>query len=182
MNLIRLFEKDRVFTYSNLLSFSRLFIGIFLFYAISGRQLYLSLFLVVLGVISDFADGYLARKRNEISRLGKILDPLADKAAVALAAIALHNTYALPLWVVLLIIGRDILILIGSIILIERLQNVVASEMPGKVAVTIIAGLLIAYLLEWDSMKPIMLLLTILSVMVSFFFYLLRFLKMIKQK
>jgi cardiolipin synthase len=182
MNLFRLFEKDQLWTYSNLLSFSRLFIGILLFYGINGRHLYLSLFLAVLAVISDFADGYLARKRNEISKLGTILDPLADKAAVALGAIALHNTYDLPLWVVFLIIGRDILILIGSVILIEKLQNVVASEMPGKVAVTIIAGLLLAYLLEWHFLKPILLLLTILAVIISFLFYLLRFIKMIMQK
>jgi cardiolipin synthase len=182
MNLYRLFEKDRVWTYSNLLSFCRLFIGILLFYGINGRHLYLSLFLIILAVISDFADGYLARKRNEISKLGTILDPLADKVTVALGAIALYNAYALPLWIVFLIIGRDILILLGSVILIEKLQNVVASEMPGKVAVTIIAGLLLVYLLEWHFLKPILLLLTILAIIISFLFYLLRFVKMIKQK
>ena len=179
MNLRRVFEKEKVWTYSNLLSLSRLFIGMFLFYGISRRQLLFSFSLALLAVITDFADGYLARKRNEISELGKILDPLGDKVTVALSAIALHYAYGLPLWIVLLIVGRDILILIGSVILIGKLQNVVASEMPGKIAVTIIAGLLLAYLLEWDFAKQILLYLTVLAVFVSFFFYVLRFFKMI---
>lgn len=179
MNLPKMFEKEKMWTYSNLLSFSRIFIGMFLYYGISRRLLSFSFFLAVLAVFTDFADGYLARKRNEISELGKILDPLGDKVAVALVAIALHYASGLPLWIVLLIIGRDILILIGSVILIEKLQNVVASEMPGKVAVTIIAGLLLAYLLDWNFLKPLLLYLTVLAVLVSFFFYLLRFFKMI---
>ena len=182
MNLQRIFEKEKVWTYSNLLSLSRLFIGMFLYYGISRRHLPFSLFLALLAVATDFADGYLARKRNEISELGKILDPLGDKVTVGLGAVALHHAYGLPLWIVLLIIGRDILILIGSIILIEKLQNVVASEMPGKIAVTIIAGLLLAFLLEWHFAKQILLYLSVLAVFVSFFFYVLRFFKRISEK
>jgi CDP-diacylglycerol--glycerol-3-phosphate 3-phosphatidyltransferase len=182
MNLRRMFKQEKVWTYSNLLSLSRLFIGMFLYYGISRRHLPFSFFLAILAVFTDFADGYLARKRNEISELGKILDPLGDKVTVALSAVALHYAYGLPLWIVLLIIGRDILILIGSVILIEKLQNVTASEMPGKIAVTIIAGLLLAYLLEWQLAKPILLYLTVLAVLISFFFYLLRFFKMIFKK
>ncbi len=169
----------RVWTYSNLLSISRLLLGLLLFISISNKQTLISISLAVLAVVSDYADGYLARKRNEISELGKILDPLADKITVALGAIALYHAYSLPLWIVLLIIGRDLLILLGSIILIERLQNVVASELPGKVAVTVIAGLLLSYLLEWHFIKPFFLVLTVTAIFLSFSFYLFRFLKIV---
>jgi hypothetical protein len=54
--------------------------------------------------------------------------------------------------------------------------------MPGKVAVTIIASLLLAYLLEWHLLKPVLLYLAVLAVLVSFFFYLLRFFKIILKK
>ena len=131
-------------------------------------------------MISDYADGYVARKRDETSELGKILDPVADKVAVALGAIGLYQAYDLPLWIVILIIGRDILILIGSIFLVEKVRGIVASEMPGKIAVTIISLLLLAYLFELDFIKIPLLYVTLAALIVSFIFYLLKFIKIIK--
>ncbi len=177
LKINKFLQSGQVWTYSNLLSLSRLFLGFLLFYSISHKQTHVSISLAVLAVISDYADGYLARKRNEISELGKILDPLADKITVALGAIALYKVYSLPLWIVILIIGRDILILAGSVILMERLQNVVASELPGKIAVTIIAMLLLTYLLEWHILKPYLLIFAVLAIFISFLFYVLRFIK-----
>ncbi len=175
MDFKLLFQKGKIWTLSNLISFLRLILGIYTYHFIIHRQLTPSLIMSILIVLSDYADGYLARKRNEVSELGKILDPFADKVCVALGAIALHISYGLPLWVVVILIARDVLIVIGSFILISRTHRVVASEIPGKIGVTIIALLLLSYLIEWEAAKPILLVLAVMAVIVSFGYYAWRF-------
>lgn len=71
---------------------------------------------------TDFLDGYLARKRNEISRLGAILDPLADKALSITTAllIAFDSTGSfvhLPSWFLVLLLVREAIIVLGSVVL-----------------------------------------------------------------
>ncbi|MCK4892412.1 MAG: CDP-alcohol phosphatidyltransferase family protein [Calditrichia bacterium] len=173
-------DNKRIWTYSNLLSISRLILGVFLYYFIVTRHSYLAILLALLAVITDYADGYVARKRGETSELGKILDPVADKVTVALGAIGLYQAYDLPLWIVILITGRDALILIGSIFLVDKVRGIVASEMPGKIAVTIISLLLIAYLFEWNPIKIPLLLITLAALIFSSIFYLIKFIKILK--
>ncbi len=177
MKISSYFQQGKIWTLSNILSFSRFILGLVLFYFIYTRHTYLAILLALLAVISDFADGYVARLRHEITELGKILDPVADKIAVALGAIALYKSYGLPLWIVLVIIGRDILILIGSLVLMERLKGVVSSKMPGKIAVTVISILLLSYLFEWHAVKNVLITLTILAIIFSFVTYFIIFIK-----
>lgn len=68
----------------------------------------------ILGVVlflaaaaTDFFDGYFARRRNQVSRLGKLLDPLADKLLISAALIALVENHLAPAWAVVIIIGRE---------------------------------------------------------------------------
>ncbi len=70
--------------------------------------------------VSDALDGYIARKRNEITRLGKILDPIADKALLISAFVFIHTSdlqVKFPFWFVVLVISRDIYILLGSFLI-----------------------------------------------------------------
>jgi cardiolipin synthase len=68
--------------------------------------------------VTDFLDGYIARKLNQQSRLGQMLDPLADKFLIASAFVVMalpHSGFpSIPIWLAVLVIGRDILILIGA--------------------------------------------------------------------
>lgn len=181
MEIQALFEKGKVWTISNLLSLSRLFIGIIVYFLILNRDTNGAIILGVIGILSDYADGYLARKRNEVSELGKVLDPLADKIGVALVAIALHQSYGLPLWVVLVIVGRDVLIVLGAVIVMQHLKRVIASAIPGKIAVTIIALLLFSYLLQIYSVQPALLYLAMAAILYSFGYYSWKFLKYITE-
>lgn len=180
MKIKGLFQEGKVWTVSNILSLSRLAIGFLLFYFILHRQSMVAISLALLAVITDYADGYFARRRNETSELGKVLDPVADKVAVALGAIALYQDYGLPLWILLLIILRDVLILLGSIILIGRLEKVTPSEFPGKVAVTVISFLLLSYLLEVEFIQQTLLVCTLIAVIFSFVSYFIKFLRIHK--
>ncbi len=68
--------------------------------------------LFVLASITDGVDGYLARKRKQITTMGMLLDPLADKIMVtsALVALVLYNPDVVKVWIVVIIIGREFLI------------------------------------------------------------------------
>lgn len=69
---------------------------------------------VVWGGVSDFADGYLARRLGVASPLGALLDPIGDKCLISSLVIFMGHQNLLPLWWVGLTLGRDMLILLGG--------------------------------------------------------------------
>jgi cardiolipin synthase len=83
-------------------------------------QRYAAITVFLIASLSDGIDGYIARRYNQRSRLGEILDPIADKGLLlaALITLAFANWhYSLPIWFVVLVIARDIVIVSGSIVL-----------------------------------------------------------------
>ena len=88
----------------------------------NGEQEILASVLFVLASITDGLDGYLARKRGQITTLGMLLDPLADKIMVTAALIALvaYNPQVVKVWIAVVIIGREFLI--------SGLRSIAASE------------------------------------------------------
>jgi len=83
--------------------------------ALLDGQFTLALLLFAIAGISDGLDGYIAKRFNYVSRLGSILDPLADKLLLISTYIALGWLALLPLWLVLIVIGRDMLIVCGAL-------------------------------------------------------------------
>jgi len=100
-------------TIANRVTFARIvFIPVFITILISNwpyRQ-WLAAAVLALIAASDGLDGYLARSLNQVSDLGKILDPLADKLVITAALIALVQISNLPVWVAVVIISREIIV------------------------------------------------------------------------
>lgn len=92
----------------------------------------------ILASVSDALDGYIARNFNQHSRLGKILDPAADKGLMLAAVITLTFSSwpgGLPLWLTTIIISRDVLLILGALLLNHVAGHVrIRAHWTGKVA------------------------------------------------
>ncbi len=98
----------------------------------SGRAFQIITAMVFLLVaLTDTLDGYIARRRKMVTTLGKFLDPLADKLLIVTALIALISTRGIPLWMVIVIVGREIAVTgLRGIAISEGI--VISSSMMGK--------------------------------------------------
>lgn len=116
---------------------------------------YVSIFLFLVMAISDGVDGYLARRKNQITKLGAFLDPIADKLLITCACLLLSSQrghveeFLLPPTVVVLIIGKDLFLLIGFVIVYLITSKIhIAPVLIGKIATilqsSMVAGILIA--------------------------------------
>jgi len=141
-------NKKEILTISNFLSFIRIFLVIPIFYYLVQDNRLLALIYILIAVITDILDGYFARKLNQITDLGKVLDPLADKFCTIGGLIALSLYQGFPWWITAIIIFKDILIMLGSLFLISRRHMVISSNVPGKITVFLIALTVIVYLLK----------------------------------
>ena len=104
-------ERARIFTIPNILSFARLgSVPIFIWLFVNDHE-NAAVILYAIGASSDFFDGFIARRFNQVSELGKLLDPLADRIFIVALCVALVARDALPWALALGIIGRDLLIL-----------------------------------------------------------------------
>jgi CDP-diacylglycerol--glycerol-3-phosphate 3-phosphatidyltransferase len=77
-------------------------------FGVSGYALAIVIFLIA--SFTDILDGHLARKRNQVSTLGKFLDPIADKLLVSAALIVLVEKHLAPSWAVVIILGREFIV------------------------------------------------------------------------
>jgi cardiolipin synthase len=105
-------SEDRIWTLPNLLSASRLLgIPLFLWLLLGPHADGWALLVLGLSGVTDWADGVLARKLNQQSRLGALLDPLVDRLYILATLIGLVLRNIIPLWLAVLLIGRDLVLL-----------------------------------------------------------------------
>ena len=96
---------------------------------------YISLALFVGASVTDWFDGYLARKNNLVTNFGKFMDPLADKLLVCSAMICMIELNRLPAWFVIIIIGREFIIS-GFRLIASDNGRVIAASYWGKFKTT----------------------------------------------
>jgi CDP-diacylglycerol--glycerol-3-phosphate 3-phosphatidyltransferase len=137
----------------NLLSLSRIIlapvIGYFIIQDNHVSNL-LAIGLLILAGITDGLDGYLARKRGEVSNLGIALDPIADKVLAAILVIFLILYREFPIWLAAVIVGRDLVIVAAGSILMRGRKIALPSNLTGKYAFTAIIVLLTSYLIRFE--------------------------------
>lgn len=93
-----------------------------------------------LAVLTDYLDGYLARRRNQVTRLGIVLDPLADKLLTTAAFLSLVEMDAVPAWMVTIIIGRELAVTALRSVASGRGIDIAASPLgKGKMALQVVS-------------------------------------------
>jgi cardiolipin synthase len=106
----------------NIITMARLLTVPVVVWAIASGQMQIACVLFLVAGASDAVDGFLAKRFGMTSELGAHLDPLADKALIVSIYVALGITEAIPRWIVILVVSRDILI-IGGVMLSWFLGN-----------------------------------------------------------
>ncbi|MDP2807187.1 MAG: CDP-alcohol phosphatidyltransferase family protein [bacterium] len=134
----------------NILSLLRIGLLPFIVLCLKAGQNWWVLGLMLLAVATDYFDGFFARRLGQVTSLGKIVDPLADKICVNTLTIALWLWRDFPLWAVILIAARDLMIVLGGVLVMRKKKAVPVSNWPGKIAVTLMAATIICYSLGWQ--------------------------------
>lgn len=123
-----------MFTVPNVLSFLRLaLVPVFLVLLISGADALALLVLAVSG-LTDFLDGWIARRFNQVTRLGQLLDPAADRLYIFAALIGLAWRDLVPWWIVAVVVGRDIFLLVLGVVLANHGFGPLPVHQLGKLA------------------------------------------------
>ncbi len=151
----------------NILSALRIFLIFPFTYSLAYDDMPAVILIVITMILTDYFDGYLARKWNVVSDAGKILDPLADKICVAAVALVLVFLRGFPLLLVILLVLRDVLILIAGFLILRKDSHVPVSNVLGKVTVGIVAACLLIYLFRLDFLKAPAVILTAVMLVVS---------------
>ncbi len=179
---------NKIFNASNSLSFLRLLLVIPAFFAFNDFTQFARYSVAAIGVlatITDILDGYLARKLDQITEFGKVIDPLADKVLIVFVVLNLFLIGEIPDHYFCMIVARDALILIGGLIVAKKIGKVLPSDYLGKATVLSIAFFLLMILLNVDTQSPPYLLLYYLSmflIFASFTNYIYKAAKALSQK
>ncbi|MEL0627017.1 CDP-alcohol phosphatidyltransferase family protein [Salinibacterium amurskyense] len=107
---------NRVWTVPNILSFLRLgLVPVFLYLIITAQDA-LALLVLVFSSLSDYLDGFIARRFNQMTRLGQLLDPAADRLFIFAALIGLAARNVIPWWLFFVIVAREVMLAVLGII------------------------------------------------------------------
>jgi len=170
-----LLAKDKHFLgLPNFLTFSRLFFLPFIVYYISqgtktGDKFAIGFML--LACVSDYLDGFFARKLNMRSVFGTMLDPFVDKLSVAVVMLALAAHKGLPYWFVFIVIARDISILGASLFVIKNKKFVAESNLLGKFTAASFALVIILYTVNVPLAKDVAIGISLILVPLSLIIY-----------
>lgn len=177
------------FTIPNILSFIRIVVIIPLIFSFLDRRFIESGIYLLISGLSDMFDGAIARKFNQVTQLGKILDPIADKLTLIAVVICLAVLFPSVLPIVIILILKDVLMLIGGAVLLCMKIKPPAAKWYGKVAtaifyISITTMVCLSAIFNYENylLDIILMSLTLASMLVAFVSYAIIFVKLIKNR
>jgi CDP-diacylglycerol--glycerol-3-phosphate 3-phosphatidyltransferase len=159
--------RGQIFRLSNALSLARIALLPFVLWTLWEGWNAVCLLLMLSAAATDWLDGYFARRLGQVSDLGKVLDPLADKVCIGAMCVALSLWRNFPWWATAIVVGRDLLILAGGLLLVRSTRAVPVSNQPGKWAAGVLAATIVCYAMDWQPVGFIMLGFAVLLAVVS---------------
>ena len=170
----------------NLLTIIRFLLVPVMSYFLVSKNFTLAIAIYILASATDVLDGFIARKFNMMTKLGKFLDPMADKLLQFSALLGLWVVGIIPFWITLIFFLKEIFMGIGAIKLLKNKDVVVPSKWFGKMStvfffVAIIFSMLSENLIILKPYVLPMFILALLSLLFAFIMYLINFLKVEKK-
>jgi cardiolipin synthase len=139
---------NRVLTIPNLVSFVRLIgVGVFWWVILVEENIVAAAWLIFLVGWTDWIDGYLARKLNQVSELGKALDPIADRLMIVSAVLGGMIVEVVPLWIGIPLLLREAIMAVVALVLVSRGGGTLPVRDMGKLATFVIYGSIPAFYL-----------------------------------
>lgn len=167
----------------NILSIIRLLmVGVLIWFFTKGMLVAAFITYVVAG-LTDVLDGYIARKYDLITPLGKLLDPLADKLMLIAVLACMYFTNMLPLWILIVIFVKEFVQIIGGFFLFHKKDTVVQANIFGKLT-TVFFSISVVLLFWHDYVAPIdiyALIFTVIFAVFALVQYFIKYLKSVKE-
>jgi cardiolipin synthase (CMP-forming) len=161
----------------NLLSLSRLAAAPYLLWLLWNHSFHAALMVMFIAAWTDAFDGYLARRWNSSSRVGEVLDPIADKVLLTAAFLGLWLASAIPGWLTAIVLGRDLLILAaaGAALLVSKKPRRFPPSLWGKLSTIVQMSLVVIVTASIDGLIPLAIWTAATLTVVSFLHYTWRF-------
>lgn len=173
-------ELNKIFTIPNILSAVRiLMIPVFFWLYLVKKDYLTATILILFSGLTDVVDGYIARTFNQISKIGKVLDPTADKLTQAAVLIALTLRFDYILIVFLVLALKECIMLLLGMVLYKHTKILIGSKWHGKLAASIIYLMLLTHLI-WGisaTIPPVISYVTSMLAVLGMIFSLLMYLK-----
>ena len=166
-------NKTEIWTISNILTTIRILLLpwiIYFFVLNTRRSQRIALILMVIAALTDLSDGFLARKLNQKTNLGKILDPIADKLGLFSVGILLIIYRDLPVWLLIILVIRDSFYAIYGYTLLRK-GVVPEAQLPGKLTTSSLALTFLFYLLKIRVVDTIFLYISTVMIIISMIDY-----------
>ena len=178
-NISKITDPERILTLANFISLIRVFLVIpIIYYLPKHDSSFILLTLIIVVIVSDVLDGYIARKAHEVTHLGMWLDPLADSIVIVSVTFYLVLTDIFPMWFFVLFVIRYLTIALPGLYLINHTHFVNSANRPGKWATGIVALTIVLYIPQFQSteyLKSISLGFAFVLLMISWVMYMKRF-------
>ena len=172
----------RILTIPNLISICRILLLIPISISLWNDNISAFFILAFISFLSDYLDGYIARRFNQVSEFGKMLDPLGDKFSICVVLTVLYFKNLVPLWLLIIVLGRDIVILISSFFVARKYKFVVTSNFLGKITVNVLSLTILVYIFDIVILEKIFSILTAVFIFLSSFSYFKRHRNLIKTE
>jgi len=142
-------DTKRYFTVANIISMARIVLTIPAVWLFATDRWVWGLIILGICVVSDWLDGFVARKTHEVSDFGKFIDPVADKVVAAGMIVLMIIRMDFPLWFLILLTVRDASIFVTKRIFYKRYKIVNGANIAGKMFILVLTIAGVLWLLEF---------------------------------
>ena len=147
---------NRVLTVPNLISFLRICSIPYIAWLITKNHMILALVVLAISAFSYCIDGFIARRWNQVSKLGQILDPIADRLLIIFSTVALAIASIIPWWALVLVVLRDVIMAALVVLLAQHDYGPLPVNFVGKAGTALImlaiVSLMIVYAVSTEAM------------------------------